>query len=352
MSTPTRSRLKLNVGNGGTSKDQHALSGPDRGPTSVETELEDYVTADREDDWIAADWFVALSGRPGDHALQERFADWLAADPARPGQWKAVVRTYRALGAVATLETTTVVPLRRRRPWKPAAVAAALAACLMLLVAPSLVRSLQADYVSGTAEVLRVGLPDGSVVQLAPDTAIAVDFSPDERRVDLIDGIALFDVVPDPERPFSVAAGQATATAIGTAFEVRHLDGRESVAVREGVVAVTTGSEIAETRLQTGQAIRISAAGATELRSVLPAQIGIWTDKLIPARERPVSDLVSEIRRYHTGLIILRGDHLASQPVTGIFDMSDPARALDLLADSQGVVLRRLSPWILVLDGG
>ena len=70
------------------------------------------------------------------------------------------------------------------------------------------------------------------------------------------------------------------------------------------------------------------------------------------ARERPVADLVAEIRRYHSGLIVLRGKRLAEQPVTGIFDMSDPARALDLIAASQGAALHRFSPWILILDGG
>lgn len=352
MSTSRRDGRRLNVGEGGTSKDQDAVAQSDPDRATVDTQLEDFVTVDRQDDWIAADWLVALNERPDDRALQERFADWLAADPARPGQWKAVVRTYRALGAVERSEEAVVVSFRRRRSWGVAAVATALVACLVLMAAPSLVRSLQADYTSGTAQVMRVDLPDGSVVRLAPESALTVDFGSDGRRIDLIDGIALFDVAPDPERPFSVAAGQATATAIGTAFEVRRVDGLETVAVREGMVAVADGSGTAETRLSAGQSIRISGTGGASLGSVLPAQIGIWAENLITARERPVSDLVSEIRRYYSGLIILRGDQLANQRVTGIFDVSDPARALDLLAESQGADLYRISPWVLILAGG
>lgn len=342
----------LNVGADGTSKNKDMTSAPDLGRADIGPDLEDFVTADRQDDWIAADWLVALSDRPDDVALQEQFADWLVADPTHPDQWKAAVRTYRALGATQRSGTATVVRLpRRRRRWALVGAAAALAACLMLMVAPSLVRDLRADFVSGTAEVKRIELPDGSVVQLAPDTAIAVDFSSDTRRVDLIDGIALFEVAPDPARPFSVAAGPATATAIGTAFEVRRLEGLESVAVREGVVSVAPALGRTGNRLEAGQSIRISGTGAAQLGTVLPEQVGIWTDSLVTARERPVADLVAEIRRYYSGLIILRGERLAGQPVTGIFDMTDPARALGLVAASQGAELHRFSSWVLVLDG-
>lgn len=322
------------------------------GPKDIGPDLEDFVTADRQDDWIATDWLVALSDRPDDVALQEQFADWLAADPSHPGQWKAAVRVYRALGAVERSEAANVASLpRRRRRWVLAGAAAALAACLMLMVAPSFVRSLRADFASATAEVTRIELPDGSVVHLAPDTAIAVDFAPDARRIELIDGIALFEVIQDPSRPFSVAAGPATATAIGTAFEVRRLDGQEAVAVREGVVSVEPAPGLGGNRLEAGQSIRLSGTGAAQFGSVLPEQVGIWTDNLVTARERPVADLVAEIRHYYSGLIILRGERLAAQPITGIFDMSDPARALGLIAASQNAELYRFSSWVLVLDG-
>ncbi|WPZ32366.1 FecR domain-containing protein [Thalassobaculum sp. OXR-137] len=311
------------------------------------------MTADRHDHWIAADWLVALRDRPDDPVLQDRFADWLSADPAHRDQWKAVVRTYRSLGAVERSGTATVVPLpNRRRRWLLGGAAAALVACLMLMLAPSLVRTMRADFVSGTAEVTRIVLPDGSVVQLAPNSALSVDYDTASRRIDLLDGIALFEVTPDPARPFSVSAGPATATAVGTAFEVRRLDGLEAVAVREGVVSVEAAPGAGGRRLKAGQSIRISGSGTAQLGAVLPAQIGIWTENLVTARERPVADLVAEIRRYYPGLIVLRGERLAAQPVTGIFDMSDPARALGLIAASQGADLHRFSPWLLILDGG
>ncbi|MEQ8371039.1 MAG: FecR domain-containing protein [Alphaproteobacteria bacterium] len=316
------------------------------------------MTADGHDEWMAADWLVVLTDDPDDSGLRARFADWLAADPGNLVQWKAVVRAYRALGAVDRANagepvTVTPLPVRwGRRGWAAACVGAAMAACLAVFALPSLVQSLQADFASGTAQIRRVELADGSVVRLAPQTAIVVDFGPDGRRVDLLDGIAVFDVSPDPARPFSVSAARATATAVGTTFEVRRVAAGDIVAVQEGAVDVATAAGSEPARLKAGEAVRVAPTGTVRRGMVIPGQVGLWTDRLVTARERPVADLVAEIRRYYDGIILLRGDGLAEQPVSGIFDVSDPAAALALIAASQKAEFYRISPWILVLDGG
>lgn len=316
------------------------------------------MTADGYEDWMAADWLVALTDDPDDADLRARFADWLAANPDNPVQWKAVVRAYRGLSAVERAGegapvAGTPLPLRRgRRGWVATCVGAALAACLAVFALPSLLQSLRADFASGTAQIRRVELTDGTVVRLAPQTAIAVDFGSDRRQVDLLDGIAVFDVSPDPARPFAVSAARATATAIGTTFEVRRVAAGDMVAVQEGVVDVATAAGSEPARLKAGGAVRVATTGTVRHEHVIPGQVGLWADRLVTARERPVADLVAEIGRYFDGMVLLRGDGLAEQPVSGIFDVSDPADALALIAASQEAEFYRITPWILVLDGG
>lgn len=311
------------------------------------------MTAGDEGDWAAADWLIALTDEPDDRDLQARLADWLAADTAHQAQWHAVVRTYRAVGTLdAITAEDVVVPMRAKRPGRIAAWAgAAVAACLMLFAAPSLLRTVQADFTTGTAEIRRIELADGSVVQLAPESAIAVDFGTDARRIELLDGIAYFDVSSDPLRPFSVLATNARATAVGTGFEVRRIATGDAVAVREGVVAVETQTGAPPARLEKGDVLRLSVSGTAQRETVVPGQVGLWADKLVTARERPVSDLIDEISRYYAGVIFVHGKGLAEQPVTGIYDVSDPEAALALIAASQGATVHRFSPWILVLDG-
>lgn len=346
----------LNADGRRASKKHGAAAGPPAPPPGAT--VEEPVTADGHDDWRAADWLVALTDAPDDAGLRARFADWLDRDPDHPVQWKAAVRAYRALGALERVDagstaTVTALPTRLgRRRWIAACAGAAIAACLAVVALPTLLQSLQADFTSGTAEIRRVELADGSVVRLAPRSAIAVDFGPDSRRVELLDGIADFAVTPDPARPFSVSAARATATAVGTAFEVRRIETGDAVAVREGVVEVAGGSSTGPVRLAVGDAVRVAADGTIRRETVIPAQVGLWADRLVTARDRPVADLVSEIERYYDGVILLRGDALAAQTVSGIYDVSDPAAALALIAASQGAELYRISPWLLVLDGG
>ena len=344
-----------------TSKEHGAAVRSPAGPTGAR--VEERVTPDGHDDWKAADWkaadwLVALTDDPDDADLRARFADWLAADPDNPVRWKAVVRAYRGLGAIERagaadpIAGTSMPLLRGRRGWAAACVGAALAACLAVFALPSLLQSLRADFASGTAQIRRVELTDGTVVRLAPQTAIVVDFGPDGRRVELLDGIAVFDVSADPARPFSVSAARATATAIGTTFEVRRLAAGDMVAVQEGVVAVAAAPGSEPARLEAGDAVRVAPTGTVQRGLVIPGQVGLWADGLVTARERPVADLVGEISRYFDGIVLLRGDGLAEQTVSGIFDVSDPADALALIAASQKAEFYRISPWILVLDGG
>ncbi|MFJ4056595.1 FecR domain-containing protein [Pseudomonas sp. NPDC089743] len=92
------------------------------------------------------------------------------------------------------LAPARVLPL----PWKKTArrrwLGAAVAACLIVVVAPSLSLRLQADYRTTQGGTRDATLADGSVVQLDSDTAIAVDYSGDHRDVKLLTGQAFFEV--------------------------------------------------------------------------------------------------------------------------------------------------------------
>ncbi|MFD2431400.1 FecR family protein [Sphingobium scionense] len=77
---------------------------------------------------------------------------------------------------------------------------------------------------------------------LDADSAIRFAFSADKRAVALESGRAYFAVHKDKSRPFSVSVGKLTATAVGTAFDVSRLSGREQVTTTEGLVRVVTAA--------------------------------------------------------------------------------------------------------------
>lgn len=334
----------------------------------------------------ASEWLIELAERPADGDLRRSFDAWLTADPANARDWAEVERTYSLLGQTAPAHTAewrdersgtpvappvaTVRPTGQRVRPRPVAdrqrpvqqgrrrplaglAAAGLAAGVALAVLPGAVTRLSADAVTATAEVRSLLLADGSRVHLAPQTAIAVSVTDAGRSVRLLAGSAFFEVRPDPRRPFHVDAGLLDATVLGTAFEVSRDGGAGSVAVEEGSVRVETeaGNPPLVARLGAGDRVRLASQGVVVRDRVPPDRVATWRDGVLVANDRPVAEVVDELRRYHRGLLVLRGDRLAAQPLTGVYSLADPAAALDAIADAQGASVYRLSPWVLVIAG-
>lgn len=77
-------------------------------------------------------------------------------------------------------------------------------------------------------------LPDGSRVTLAGATRLALRWSGRQRHVQLLQGMAGFEVAADPTRPFVVDSGLAQISVLGTQFGVNRLPDRVRVSVLEG----------------------------------------------------------------------------------------------------------------------
>ncbi|MEN2990202.1 FecR domain-containing protein [Tistrella sp. BH-R2-4] len=335
----------------------------------------------------AADWLVVLLDAPDDAGLAAAFARWHAADPRHADDWAALARTYQVMGMAMPVHEAAwrdasgagprplppvhappppvhapPAPLDRpsanrppaKRPRRRAAalVAMAMAACVAVAILPAQLARWTADHVTGHAETAQVTLPDGSRVRLAPDSAIRVDLTGIGRRVSLIEGRAFFEVTADPARPFQVTAGDVSATVLGTAFEVRRGDDDTRIAVREGRVRVARhgGSSPADAVLQAGDWATLGDTGAPRLGHRAARDIAVWTDGQVIARDRPVAEVVDELRPYLTGLVLVRGDDLARQPLTGVYNLTDPLAALRAIASAQHAHIRQITPWIVVMS--
>lgn len=90
-------------------------------------------------------------------------------------------------------------------------------------------------------EVRRVILPDGSLVEMSPDSKIryARDVRAESREL-YLEGEAYFDVARNAEKPFYVYAGDIVTKVLGTSFIIRakHADEKVTVSVKTGSVTV------------------------------------------------------------------------------------------------------------------
>jgi transmembrane sensor len=328
-------------------------------------------SADRQAPVRASEWLVALSERPDDSLLRAHFERWLAASPDHQRDWDEISRTADVLGHVPPIHhrkwgefvrrrkamraaTPSASPggVAGRRRWLPAgAVALAAAACLALFfLGGNLLLRLEADHATATAELHSVRLADGTMVLLGPESAIGVDYSATARRVRLLKGKAYFEVGADG-RPFFVEAREVEARDIGTAFDVRLGTSATDIAVREGIVDVSTPRQTTVERLMAGDWLRVLPAGGIERGRVAADQVASWTQGQLVVKNRPVAEVVDALRPYFDGVVMVRGTTLAAQPLTGVYNLADPVEALRAVARAQGAALHRLSPWVIVISG-
>lgn len=100
-------------------------------------------------------------------------------------------------------------------------------------------------YVTRVGEQKTITLGDGSVVTLNTGSRILVDIGLESRRVILERGEVYFDVMGDPERPFTIEVGGQSVTVLGTEFNIQRDVDRFVLAVIDGVVVVHPQSEAA-----------------------------------------------------------------------------------------------------------
>ncbi|MCK0197173.1 FecR domain-containing protein [Ancylobacter sp. 6x-1] len=320
----------------------------------------------------AAEWVARLDGGPLDAAERIAFRDWLDAHPDHRPAFDEVHSAWRSLDPLRgrgedwrRAGPPAAPPARGRAVRRGAAVLGLLAVlALGALGLDSLgfgIRDLaiawRADHRTLAGERRHLSLPDGSEVELGPDSALALHYSATERRVSLLAGEAYFAARPvsqDESRAFVVEAGGGSTTALGTAFTVNLEDDcAEVVALEHNVrVALSTPKPAAgeEVVLAPGDAVRYGEArGLGRVRRVDVARKTAWRRGVLVFDEESLSDAVATLNRYRTGRILVLGSALKSREVTGVFQASDLGDAIDAIAGELGARRRSLPGGLTVL---
>lgn len=218
---------------------------------------------------------------------------------------------------------------------------------------PGLLMQARADYMTTTAEVRRIVLPDGSVATLGPNSAIALHLTGDARRIDLLRGMAYFDVASDLARPFMVKVDGATLTALGTAFDVSKDAGLVTAAVDHGLVGVERPATDlhSNTQLGAGEWVTFDGSDRAIVRGRRElSQIAAWRDGLIVAESEPISTVVARIARWQQGHVMMANPALGHERISGVFDLHDPLLALQAVVHPYGGKVRQISSYLTVIS--
>lgn len=304
----------------------------------------------------ARDWIARLASGDISEAELAAYKQW-AADPAHEAVFQHEIALWRSLDAIGdrlapreplSAARQTIRSHRRRRlGYAGAAIAASI---VVMLAAPQIAVRLQADHRTDLA-VQSITLPDGSRAVLDAGTAIAVNYTDKERRIELLQGRAWFDVEHGRRAPFRVAASGGVVEDVGTAFEVSLHGDAADTAVTNGMVRVLS-PEAARPGLllRAGQRARWSREDAPKRSGDMPAaRMAAWRDGDILLDGVGVRRAVNEIGRYRSGPTFVMGDVDALAPVTAIIRADRPDEGLAALAASARLQILHLPGGIAIV---
>ncbi|MGU3536811.1 FecR family protein [Methylobacterium sp. A54F] len=285
----------------------------------------------------AAIWVARLSSSDATEADRKAFDVWRSADPAHAEAYAELDEWHRTLGRVPD-------PRERKRgkPKGLAVLAAALGLSGLVAYETGLIDRLRADAWTGVGGFETKMLADGSRVDLNTDTALALRYTLGERGVELLRGEAVFDVVPDHDRPFVVRGSGLSVRAVGTRFYVRADGAPEPVGVAEGRVDAAT--EAGRATIGAGEIARRGADDRLVAARGDVEKTIAWREAKLVASGQPLSAVLADLNRYRHGRIVLLDAALGARPFSGTLDLRDTDDALDVLATSMRLRIIRLTP--------
>jgi transmembrane sensor len=328
----------------------------------------------------AADWFIANQDATPDYPERAAFIAWLKASPIHVEEYLGVALVARDLPAAAddpdiSLESLlelaradaagNVVPvpaLYRREPaarrvpaprrWSLAGAAAAavaiLAASVFWWTTAGQSGNLVQTYRTAHGEQALQRLPDGSVLHLNTETAVAVNYGRGERVVHIDGGQALFEVAHDDSRRFRVVAGDAEIVAVGTQFDVRLVGETAVVTVVEGQVDVYAGTR---QRVEAGYQLRIDGGVMAAQSERVDVQAAVaWLQRKIVFERRPLGEVADEFNRYGIVRFTIDDAALRALPVSGVFAADDTNSFAAFLETLDGVRVERTPTQIRVVS--
>lgn len=304
---------------------------------------------DTDTDLVAADWAVR---RAEGLSAEERadFDRWLGEGA---GNWRSYKESDRVWNELAGMDLRRLDPATAPRRRTGRMIGAIAASLLAAVVGYATVTSFPRDvYESGRGEVRTLRLADGSEVTLGADSEIAVRFDDAGRHVKLRRGEAMFEVRPDPTRPFDVRAADTEVTVLGTTFTVKAAPDAVRVNVIEGVVRVSkpqppviaalTGAR-RERKITRGQRVESRKGESLQpLPDADPAEAAPWAEGRLVYENASLAEVVADLNRYSAARIELGSRDLGELRVTGALSQEQAPQFLANLPATLPVRMERV----------
>lgn len=280
----------------------------------------------------ASRWCVLLHGDDCSAADREAFGRWQAADPRHAAEYAAVLDLWDLSGDLASSARGSR-PVVRVPVWRGHGVAVAALSVAALLWTGWFAGWVPHDFRHyGAGDTPRgVVLPDGSAVELNRNSRVSFLQFRDRRSVALDGGEALFEVVHDEARPFTVNANEGAITVVGTRFNVWRNDQRVIVTVLQGAVRVEHDAASSVTVMPGGQARYTRDRAPVTLGQVNAEHAIAWTRGTLVLDDMALADAVPLLNAYLPRPLLPPGPDIEGLRIGGIYDTSAVADLVEAL---------------------
>lgn len=279
----------------------------------------------------AASWFSRNRNQP---SRQDRkaFARWMQT-PEHTRAYRQFEQLWDDLAALKQANRPVPLPVRRAPHWRPALATAAALLCAILAGNLGAGSEAFSQRISASQALQVLQLPDGSQLHVNAQTRLRLDFSAEQRLIQLEHGQLYIEVAPDKERPLFVDAGSGRVRVVGTGFDVRRGDRELVVAVAHGQVAFDTPGERQPPLLLGARqgATYDLARGTLTRRELGEQQVADWREGHVSFRNRELASLIDELGLYRQQPVVLADPTLGRYKVSGNLDVHDPDALLNAL---------------------
>jgi transmembrane sensor len=260
---------------------------------------------------------------------------WQNQSPAHKTAYEEALRRWHALGAVMPgLRTRFDEPKPALRKIRSRGVLCIVA--LVMTATAALMWQLQRPtfdqtFRTGTAQIARVSLPDGSRIDVNAQSHLQVSLYRHRRVVELTGGEARFEVTPEASKPFQVNTRAGLVKVIGTIFTVSDRGDRVRVEVEEGRVRFLGRGKNNSVDVTRGERLLAQENTPIRIEPYNASGDAEWRDGWLVFDNEPLADALLAINPYRKSPIHLADDKAGLLRLTGRFRAGDSQSLLAAL---------------------
>lgn len=261
---------------------------------------------------------------------------WLSADPANAVAYYRIEFAWQRTERLAALRppqpNAGSLPSRLKTALTRSAAVIAIAAIAgTALYLATRDRGTQI-YATNIGSRKTLSLPDGSQIELNTNTTLRISKA-DNRRIWLDRGEAFFQVVHNPNHPFTVDIGQRRITDLGTKFDVRHDDAHLKISVLEGSVSLASKTDNTQSLILTRGDSVIGNGNSLKVKNAPPQlvtdELG-WRRGVLVFDNITLAEAASEFNRYTESKIVVSDPKAANLRIVGTFPTDGVEGFLDV----------------------